>query len=359
MINLHENIDRFFKRKLDIEKLLSNSKGLKSNELAELSKELSEIKIVTDLAEKLDNKKNEILDLEELLKDKNSENEIKEMAKNELKILNNEVEKLEHGLELSLIPKDKDDERNVIIEIRAGTGGDEAGLFALNLFNMYQKFSTNQKWKFEIMNISETGVGGYKEAHANIVGKDVFGRLKFESGVHRVQRVPSTETNGRIHTSAATVAVLPEAKDLEINLNEKDLRVDVFRASGPGGQSVNTTDSAVRITHLPTGIVVSQQDEKSQHKNRAKAMKILMARLYDLERSIRENERATDRKSQVGTGDRSERIRTYNFPQGRVTDHRINYTSHKIDKILEGEALEEIIDNLILDERFKRLDKVK
>ena len=355
MLNLDEKIEKFFSRKLEIENQLSHNLDLESDKLTELSKELSDIAIVTDLATELKQKKKEIKDLEYLLKDKSSEIELIEMAKFESKSLEDEVNKIQQELELALLPKDKDDERNVILEVRAGTGGDEAGLFAANLFNMYQKFSINNKWKFEIMDISETGVGGYKEAHANIIGNGAFGIMKFESGVHRVQRVPATETSGRIHTSAATVAVLPEAKDLEINVNEKDLRVDVFRASGPGGQSVNTTDSAVRITHLPSGIVVSQQDEKSQHKNRAKAMKILLARLYDRERSIRENERANDRKSQVGSGDRSERIRTYNFPQGRVTDHRINLTLHKIEKVLEGEALDEIIDNLILSERVEKL----
>ncbi len=355
MLNLDEKIEKFFSRKSEIENKLSHSQGLESDKLTELSKELYDIVIVTDLATELKKKKNETKDLEQLLKDKNSENELIELAKSELKSLEEEAKKIQHELELALLPKDKDDERNVILEVRAGTGGDEAGLFAANLFNMYQKFSINNNWKFEIMDISETGVGGYKEAHANIIGNGAFGIMKFESGVHRVQRVPTTETNGRIHTSAATVAVLPEAKDLEININEKDLRVDVFRASGPGGQSVNTTDSAVRITHLPSGIVVSQQDEKSQHKNRAKAMKILMARLYDRERSIRENERANERKNQVGSGDRSERIRTYNYPQGRVTDHRINLTLHKIEKVLEGEALDEIIDNLILSERIEKL----
>ena len=348
MVNLKENIDKFFKRKLDIEKLLSNSTALRSNELSELSKELSEIKNVTDLAEELDIKINEISDLEDLLKDKNSENEIKEMAKSELKNLNSEVNRLQQNLELSLIPKDKDDERNVIIEIRAGTGGDEAGLFALNLFNMYQKFSNSQKWKFEIMSISETGVGGYKEAHANITGNDVFGRLKFESGVHRVQRVPSTETNGRIHTSAATVAVLPEAEEVDVKIEEKDLRIDVFRSSGPGGQSVNTTDSAVRITHEPTGIVVSQQDEKSQIRNKEKGLKILRSRIYEYERKKKEDERSKYRKSKIGTGDRSERIRTYNFPQGRVTDHRINLTLHKLNEFMEGEIFDEMIENINL-----------
>ena len=279
------------------------------------------------------------------------------MAREESKILENELNSLNKKLELAILPKDKDDQRNVILEVRAGTGGDEAGIFAANLFNMYQKFSMNNNWKFEILSVSDTGVGGYKEAHANIVGGGAFGKLKFESGVHRVQRVPVTETNGRVHTSAATVAVLPEAEDVEINLNEKDLRIDVYRSSGPGGQSVNTTDSAVRITHIPSGIVVSQQDEKSQHKNKAKAMKILLARLYDQERQIQNSKIASTRKNQVGTGDRSERIRTYNYPQGRVTDHRINLTLHKIEKIIEGEGLDEIIDNLILKDRMEKLEE--
>ena len=292
-----------------------------------------------------------------MLKDKESDADLQDMAKEESKMLENELNSLNKKLELAILPKDKDDQRNVILEVRAGTGGDEAGIFAANLFNMYQKFSMNNNWKFEILSVSDTGVGGYKEAHANIVGGGAFGKLKFESGVHRVQRVPVTETNGRVHTSAATVAVLPEAEDVEINLNEKDLRIDVYRSSGPGGQSVNTTDSAVRITHIPSGIVVSQQDEKSQHKNKAKAMKILLARLYDQERQIQNSKIASTRKNQVGTGDRSERIRTYNYPQGRVTDHRINLTLHKIEKIIEGEGLDEIIDNLILKDRMEKLEE--
>ena len=254
-----------------------------------------------------------------------------------------------------LLPKDRDDARNAILEVRAGTGGDEAALFASDLFGMYQRFSAKYGWKFEVMEVSETGIGGYKEATATITGSDVFARLKFESGVHRVQRVPETETGGRIHTSAATVAVLPEAEDVDVEVIESDLRIDVFRASGPGGQSVNTTDSAVRITHMPTGIVVSQQDEKSQHKNRAKAMKILRARLYDAERARVQAERAADRKGQVGSGDRSERIRTYNFPQGRVTDHRINLTLYKLDRVIANEALDEVIDALISEDQARRL----
>ena len=356
MINLEDNIKKFLKRKLEIEETLSTS-NLDPKEYATLSKELSDVTQVTDLSSLINSKKNELEDLYILLKDKESDADLQDMAREESKMLENELNSLNKKLELAILPKDKDDQRNVILEVRAGTGGDEAGIFAANLFNMYQKFSMNNNWKFEILSVSDTGVGGYKEAHANIVGGGAFGKLKFESGVHRVQRVPVTETNGRVHTSAATVAVLPEAEDVEINLNEKDLRIDVYRSSGPGGQSVNTTDSAVRITHIPSGIVVSQQDEKSQHKNKAKAMKILLARLYDQERQIQNSKIASTRKNQVGTGDRSERIRTYNYPQGRVTDHRINLTLHKIEKIIEGEGLDEIIDNLILKDRMEKLEE--
>ena len=355
-MSLQNNIDKIFQREDTIEKLLVNSSELKPFELAELSKELSDIKHITELAKKKYLLDKELSDLSDLLDDKETDNEIKSIAVNEINALKEKVTNLEKNIQFSLLPKDKDDVRNVIIEVRAGTGGDEAGLFAADLFAMYDKLSIKHKWKFEVMEVSETSVGGYKEAQANIIGKDVFGRLKFESGVHRVQRVPATETSGRIHTSAATVAVLPEAEDLEIIIEDKDLRIDVFRSSGPGGQSVNTTDSAVRITHLPSGIVVSQQDEKSQHKNRAKAMKILQSRLYEAERQKQQDERSSSRKGQVGSGDRSERIRTYNFPQGRVTDHRINLTLHKLDKVLQGEALDELIDALIVEDRMLKLE---
>jgi peptide chain release factor 1 len=277
------------------------------------------------------------------------------MAEAEVTLLKDKIPAEKEQLQLLLLPKDKDDSRNAILEVRAGTGGDEAALFGANLFGMYQRFAAKNGWRFEVMEVSETGIGGYKEATATISGTDVFARLKFESGVHRVQRVPETEAGGRIHTSAATVAVLPEAEDVDIEIDESDLRIDVFRASGPGGQSVNTTDSAVRITHVPTGIVVSQQDEKSQHKNRAKAMKILRARLYDAERARVESERAAARKGQVGSGDRSERIRTYNFPQGRVTDHRINFTLYKLDRVMAGESLDEVIDALVSEDQARRL----
>jgi len=354
-LSLENNINKFLEREVVIETLLSDSSKIKSNELADLSKELSDIKLITDLAKNKNLMTKELVDLLEILNDKSSDDEIKKIADFESEILKEKIVKIDKDIQFALLPKDKDDKRNVIIEVRAGTGGDEAGLFASNLFSMYQKFSLKNNWKFEIMEVSETNVGGYKEAQANIIGKGAFGRLKFESGVHRVQRVPSTETSGRIHTSAATVAVLPEAEDLEVSIEEKDLRIDVFRSSGPGGQSVNTTDSAVRITHMPSGIVVSQQDEKSQHKNRAKAMKILQARLYESERQKQQDERSTTRKDQVGSGDRSERIRTYNFPQGRVTDHRINLTLHKLDKVLQGEALDEMIDGLIVEDRMLKL----
>ena len=354
-MSLENNIDKIVVRQNEIENLLVNSSELKPSELADLSKELSEIKSITDLVNKKEHLVREILDLSEIINDKNTDSDIKDIATKEFNSLKEDINNLETEIQFALLPKDKDDTRNVILEVRAGTGGDEAGLFASDLFSMYEKLSIKNKWKFEVMEVSETSVGGYKEAQANIIGNGVFGRLKFESGVHRVQRVPSTETSGRIHTSAATVAVLPEAEDLEIFIEEKDLRVDVFRSSGPGGQSVNTTDSAVRITHIPSGIVVSQQDEKSQHKNRAKAMKILQSRLYELERQKQQDERSSARKNQVGTGDRSERIRTYNFPQGRVTDHRINLTLHKLEKILNGEALDDLIDALIVEDRMLKL----
>ncbi len=354
-MSLKNNIDKIIQREAEIEQLLVNSFNLKPSELAELSKELSDIKPITDLAKKKDVMLQELLDLSDILNDNEADDDIKKVALSEFEFLKEEISILERNIQFALLPKDKDDTRNVIIEVRAGTGGDEAGLFASDLFSMYEKLSMKHKWKFEVMEVSETNVGGYKEAQANILGNGVFGRLKFESGVHRVQRVPTTETSGRIHTSAATVAVLPEAEDLEISIEEKDLRIDVFRSSGPGGQSVNTTDSAVRITHLPSGIVVSQQDEKSQHKNRAKAMKILLSRLYETERQKQQDQRSSSRKDQVGSGDRSERIRTYNYPQGRVTDHRINLTLHKLDKVIQGEALDELIDALIVEDRSLKL----
>ena len=354
-MNILENLERVLERRNLIEAKLSTSATLSPDELMQLSRELAEMKPVADLASKvkamIDNRETAL----QMIQDADGDQDIITMAQDEINIIEAEMPQAESELQLLLLPKDKDDGRDAILEVRAGTGGDEAALFAADLFAMYQRLATKQGWRFEVMEVSEIGIGGYKEATANISGSDVFARLKFESGVHRVQRVPETETSGRIHTSAATVAVLPEAEDVDIDINEADLRIDVFRASGPGGQSVNTTDSAVRITHIPTGIVVSQQDEKSQHKNRAKAMKILRARIYDAERSRLQAERAASRKGQVGSGDRSERIRTYNFPQGRVTDHRINLTLYKLDRILAGEALDEMIDALISEDRMARL----
>ena len=315
---------------------------------AEKSKEYSEInEIIKDAKKYLSFEKDKI-ELEKILKDKNSDKEFLKMAEIELKDLETQFEKNEKKLKLFLLPKDEADKKNAIIEIRAGTGGLEASLFASDLFKMYEKVSHKKKWNIELISISRSEAGGLKEVIASIKGNNIYSTLKYESGVHRVQRVPDTETQGRVHTSAATVAVLPEAEEVDLKINDSDLRIDVFRAGGPGGQSVNTTDSAVRITHLPSGLSVSQQDEKSQHKNKAKGMKILRSRLYELERKRIDQERSKDRKNKIGTGDRSERIRTYNFPQGRVTDHRINLTLHKLEEFLEGEMFDEMIESLTL-----------
>jgi len=354
-MSLNSSMEKVLDRRREVESLLADSVALSNSDLAQLSRELSDLRPVCDQIELVQRIQQELDDARLLIEEAGDDAEMLAMAQGEVDSLAAQLPDEEQTLQLLLLPKDKDDSRNAILEVRAGTGGDEAALFAADLFSMYQRFAAKHGWRFEVMEVSETGIGGYKEATATISGSDVFARLKFESGVHRVQRVPETEGSGRIHTSAATVAVLPEAEDVDIQIDEADLRIDVFRASGPGGQSVNTTDSAVRITHLPTGIVVSQQDEKSQHKNRAKAMKILRARIYDAERARVEAERAAERKGQVGSGDRSERIRTYNFPQGRVTDHRINFTLYKLDRVVAGESLDEVIDALISEDQTRRL----
>ncbi|WP_438997503.1 peptide chain release factor 1 [Candidatus Puniceispirillum sp.] len=354
-MSLDSTMDRVLARRAEVENILNDAASLSVDEMANFARELSELRPVCEQIELVQRLTSELGDAEVMATEAGDDPDMLEMARLEMQELQAQIPDEQQKLQLLLLPKDRDDARNAILEVRAGTGGDEAALFASDLFGMYQRFSAKYSWKFEVMEVSETGIGGYKEATATITGSDVFARLKFESGVHRVQRVPETETGGRIHTSAATVAVLPEAEDVDVEVVESDLRIDVFRASGPGGQSVNTTDSAVRITHMPTGIVVSQQDEKSQHKNRAKAMKILRARLYDAERARVQAERAADRKGQVGSGDRSERIRTYNFPQGRVTDHRINLTLYKLDRVIAGEALDEVIDALISEDQARRL----
>ena len=322
---------------------------------AEKSKEYSDLNEIIKDAKKYISYENDRLELQKILEDKGADKELIKMAEIELNNLKLENEKNEKKLRLFLLPKDEADKKNAIIEIRAGTGGLEASLFASDLFKMYEKISNKKKWNVELISISKSDAGGLKEVIASIKGNNIYSTLKYESGVHRVQRVPDTETQGRVHTSAATVAVLPEVEEVDLKINETDLRIDVFRAGGPGGQSVNTTDSAVRITHIPTGISVSQQDEKSQHKNKSKGMKILRSRLYELERSRIEKERSKDRKSKIGTGDRSERIRTYNFPQGRVTDHRINLTLHKLEEFLEGEIFDEMIEALILQAQEETL----
>jgi peptide chain release factor 1 len=356
-VSFSAKLDRLLLHHNELRDTLSASTLKDPQEFARLSKEYSDLTPIAEAITRLKETEKEICNLEDLLADPLTDKEMKDLASSELLDLKAKLPDLEMSLKIQLLPKDADDERNVILEVRAGTGGEEAGLFASALLRMYQRYATLKGWKFELLDMNETGMGGIREASASITGKGVYARLKYESGVHRVQRVPETESSGRIHTSAATVAVLPEVEDVDIHIDEKDLAIDVYRASGAGGQHVNTTDSAVRITHLPSGIVVTQQDERSQHKNKAKAMKILRARLYEAERQRKDAERAASRKTQVGSGDRSERIRTYNFPQGRVSDHRINLTLYKVLQVMEGEALDELIDALTSEDQAAKLSE--
>ena len=326
---------------------------------AKKSKEYSSLGSIIKIAREYVNFENEKKDLLNMVQDKSNDQDMVDLAQKDLNELIKKKEKYENDIKLFLLPKDEYDNKNAIVEIRAGTGGLEASLFCADLFKMYEKVCSKKKWKLEIINISKSEAGGFKEVIFLVNGNDIYSYLKYESGVHRVQRIPETETQGRVHTSAATVAVLPEAEEVDIEIKESDLRIDVFRAVGPGGQSVNTTDSAVRITHIPSGVVVSQQDEKSQHKNKAKALKILRSRVYEAEKRKKDQERSSNRRSQIGSGDRSERIRTYNFPQGRVTDHRINLTMHKLGEFLSGEIHEEMNQELRLKEQNLKLENLK
>ncbi len=347
-MKLDEKLDRIVARTEELRALLSDS--ITGEAFTRASKELSELEPVVSRIEELRVAEAQAAQAETLLADP----EMRELAEDELRSLRDRLPALQHEIRLALLPKDEADERSAILEIRPAAGGDEAGLFAAELFAAYQKYAGTKGWRFELLEYGETELGGLKEGIAEITGRNVFARLKYESGVHRVQRVPTTETQGRIHTSTITVAVLPEAEEVDVDINESDLRIDVYRASGAGGQHVNKTESAVRITHLPTGIVVAMQEERSQHKNRAKAMKILRSRMYDQQRASLAATRAADRKSQVGTGDRSERIRTYNFPQGRVSDHRINLTLYKIDRVMQGD-FDDFVDALTAEDQAARL----
>jgi peptide chain release factor 1 len=348
-----EKLDLILRRHEEIGHRLSE--GVESTAFSALSRELAELEPVAAAIRAYRALALELSDLEKLAADPSTDSEMRALAQEELPPLHERLAEAEHGLRLALLPRDAADEKGAILEIRAGTGGDEAALFVGDLFRMYQRYAERRGWTLELMSASEGTAGGFKEIIAHLRGKGVFARLKFESGTHRVQRVPATETQGRIHTSAATVAVLPEAGEVDLAINEADLRIDTMRAGGAGGQHVNKTESAIRITHAPSGLVVMMQEERSQHRNKAKAMDILRSRLFDLERQKLDDARAADRKAQVGSGDRSERIRTYNFPQGRVSDHRINLTLYKIDKVMEGEALDEILDPLIADHQARLL----
>jgi peptide chain release factor 1 len=347
-------------RRFDELNALLSSGELDGDGFSKLSREHAELAPVVEAIEAYKKLLNDLEDAEEILADPESDRDMREMAEAEKYDIQDKLPEAERQMKLMLIPKDTADTKNAILEIRAGTGGEEAALFAADLYRMYQRYAEGRGWKFEQMDASENDLGGFKEVIVNVSGTDVFARLKFESGVHRVQRVPVTEGGGRIHTSAATVAVLPEAEEVDIKIDPKDLRIDTYRSQGAGGQHVNTTDSAVRITHIPTGVVAASQEAKSQHKNKEKAMKMLMSRLYDQERESKDSERAADRKSQVGSGDRSERIRTYNFPQGRVSDHRINLTLYRLDDFIAGgPAVDEMIDALIAEEQAQKLAEIE
>jgi peptide chain release factor 1 len=346
-----DRIAQILARRDELQAAMS-ARDLAADAFVKLSKEYAEIEPVAAAAAEVRRLRDELHSLGEMRDDP----EMRVMAEDEIRAIEAQLPEAERALALKLLPRDAADDRPAMLEIRAGTGGDEAALFAGDLMRMYQRFAEGQGWRVELISASASEVGGYKEVVASVTGVGVFAKMKFESGVHRVQRVPATESGGRIHTSAATVAVLPEAEDVDVQIDEaRDLRIDVYRSSGPGGQSVNTTDSAVRITHLPTGLVVIQQDEKSQHKNKAKALKVLRTRLYEAERERLASERAGTRKSMVGSGDRSERIRTYNFPQGRVTDHRINLTLHRLPEILEGPGLDELLSALVAEDQAQKL----
>ncbi len=356
-MKLDKQIQDLKKKYSDLSQKLMNSENLDNKKIIQLNKDLSKLEPIIDLTNSIEKLNNEIKGYKDILENEN-DGELRDIAKSELPSYEKELELKNKELLIALLPKDDADEKNVILEIRAGTGGEEAALFAGDLYRMYERYSALKNWKFQPMEKSETGLKGIKEAIIEIKGEGVFKFLKNESGVHRVQRIPETESGGRIHTSAATVAVLPEAEDVDVDIKDSDLRIDVYRSGGAGGQSVNTTDSAVRITHLPTGIVVTQQDERSQHKNKAKALKILRSRIYEVERLKKQEELSSNRKNQVGSGDRSERIRTYNFPQGRVSDHRINLTLYKLDQFLTGEALGEMISALSASEQADKLSQL-
>jgi len=353
-VSFQETLSQVVNRHEELEALMADSSGIDAAEFTKMSKEYADLTPVVEAVKKLQSSKDEIEELAAMLADEDTDAEMRELAEDEFHELKKSIPELEREVQLMLLPKDEADEKNAILEIRAGTGGDEAALFAADLYRMYQRYAESLGWKFEILDFNEIGIGGFKEVSASITGKNVFARFKYESGVHRVQRVPATESGGRIHTSAATVAVLPEAEDVDIKIDPKDLRIDTYRSQGAGGQHVNTTDSAVRITHIPTGVVTSCQENKSQHKNKDKAMQMMRAKMYDLERQKLDDERSADRRSQVGSGDRSERIRTYNFPQGRISDHRINLTLYRLEEIMQGD-LNEVIDALTAEDQAQKL----